>query len=243
MYDGQNNLIPLLAAAMPTISADGLEYTIDLQPDLVFPDSSALTAEDVKFSIIRAARLGNVQVNGYLKDDNEDGFADEDSVQILSDQQVKIVLQEPVSYFPSLLATPPYFVVSEDCFPAAFDATSTCGGLGKYTILEWEQGVQMRLRANPEYPGPAPAFENIQLRFYTDPGRMRLSLENSAIDIAWTGLQSNDALALRDSADFAFWEGPSAFKSYLVFEQSEDPWDNARVREAIAFAIDREALV
>jgi peptide/nickel transport system substrate-binding protein len=243
MYDGENNLIPLLAAAMPTISADGLEYTIDLQPDLVFPDSSALTAEDVKFSIIRAARLGNVQVNGYLKDDNEDGFADEDSVQILSDQQVKIVLQEPVSYFPSLLATPPYFVVSEDCFPAAFDAASTCGGLGKYTILEWEQGVQMRLRANPEYPGPAPAFENIQLRFYTDPGRMRLSLENSAIDIAWTGLQSNDALALRDSADFAFWEGPSAFKSYLVFEQSEDPWDNARVREAIAFAIDREALV
>jgi peptide/nickel transport system substrate-binding protein len=100
----------------------------------------------------------------------------------------------------------------------------------------------MRLRANPDYPGPAPAFEQIQLRFYTDPARMRLSLENSAIDIAWTGLQPADAFALRDSAAFAFWEGPPAFKSYLVFEQSEDPWDNARMREAIAFAIDREAL-
>ena len=242
MHDGENNLAPILAADMPVISADGLEYTIALRPDLVFPDGSALTADDVKFSILRAARLGNVQINGYLKDSNEDGFADEDSIQVLDAQQVKFVLQEPVAYFPSLLATPPYFVVSEDCFPAAFDAASTCGGLGKYTILAWEPGVQMRLRANPQYPGPAPAFENIQLRFYTDPAQMRLSLENSAIDLAWTGLQSSDALALRESAAFTYWEGPAAFKSYLVFEQSEDPWDNARLREAISFAVDREAL-
>jgi ABC-type amino acid transport substrate-binding protein len=83
MYDSENNLIPILAANMPVISADGLEYTIDLKPDLVFPDGSAFTAEDVQYSVIRAARLGNVQINGYLKDDNEDGFADEDSVQVL----------------------------------------------------------------------------------------------------------------------------------------------------------------
>lgn len=242
MYDGENNLVPVLAADMPVISADGLEYTIALRPDLVFPDESALTAEDVQFSILRAARLGNVQVNGYLKDDNEDGFADEDSIQVLDTQQVKFVLQEPVAYFLSLLATPPYFIVSEDCFPVTFDAANTCGGLGKYTIVQWEPGVQMRLRANPQYPGPAPAFENIQLRFYTDPAQMRLSLENSAIDVAWTGLQSADALALRDSAGFTYWEGPAAFKSYLVFEQSEDPWDNARLREAISFAVNREAL-
>lgn len=242
MYNTENNIVPILAVDMPVISADGLEYTIALKPNLVFPDGSQLTAEDVKFSVLRTARLGNAQVNGYLKDSNEDGFADEDSIQVLDAQQVKFVLQEPVGYFPSLLATPPYFVVSEDCFPDTFDAASICGGLGKYTILEWEAGVQMRLQANPDYPGPAPAFEKIQLRFYTDPARMRLSLENSAIDIAWTGLQTSDALALRDSAAFTFWEGPVAFKSYLVFEQSEDPWDTARLREAIAFAIDREAL-
>ncbi len=242
MHDSENNLTSVLAADLPAISVDGLEYTIMLRPDLVFPDGSELTADDVKFSVIRAARLGNTQVNGILKDTNEDGFADEDSIQVIDPQQVKFVLQEPVGYFPSLLATPPYFVVSEDCFSAGFDATSICGGLGKYTILEWQQGTQMRLRANPQYPGPAPAFENIQLRFYNDPGQMRQSLENNAIDIAWTGLRLNDALALRDSTSYTYWEGPPAFKSYLVFEQSEDPWDNARLRQAISFAIDREAL-
>jgi peptide/nickel transport system substrate-binding protein len=71
---------------------------------------------------------------------------------------------------------------------------------------------------------------------------MRQSLENNAIDIAWTGLQTSDALALGDTAAFTLWESPASFKSYLVFEQSEDPWDNARLREAIALAIDREAL-
>ncbi|MFZ0549118.1 MAG: ABC transporter substrate-binding protein [Candidatus Promineifilaceae bacterium] len=242
MYDGENNLLPILAADMPTISEDGLEYTIPLRSNLIFPDGSDLTAEDVKFSVLRAARLGNVQVNGYLKDANDDGFADEDSIQLPDAQHVKFVLQEPIGYFPSLLATPPYFVVSEDCFPAGFDATTTCGGLGKYTVLDWQPGVQMQLRANPDYPGAAPAFENLQLRFYSDPAQMRLSLENNAIDIAWTGLPISDAQALRNTAGFTYWEGPAAFKSYLVFEQSEDPWDNARMREAISFAVDREAL-
>jgi polar amino acid transport system substrate-binding protein len=107
MYDAENNLVPILAADMPAVSADGLEYTIAMKPDLVFPDGSPLTADDVKFSVLRTARLGNSQVNGYLKDSNEDGFADEDSIQVLDAQQVKFVLQEPIGYFPSLLATPP----------------------------------------------------------------------------------------------------------------------------------------
>jgi peptide/nickel transport system substrate-binding protein len=242
MYDGENNLVPILAVDFPEISADGLEYTVVLRPDLTFPDNSALTADDVKFSVTRAARLGNVQINGYLKDANDDGFADEDAVQILDAQRVKFVLQEPTAYFPSLLATPPYFVVSEECFPAAFDPGSVCGGLGKYTIREWEQGVQMRLEANPLWPGTEPAFARIQLRFYDEPGRMRRSLENNAIDLVWTGLLTADAQALRESPAYVYWEGPAAFKSYLVFEQSEDPWDNARLRQAVAFSIDREAL-
>jgi ABC-type transport system substrate-binding protein len=198
MYDGENNLVPILAVDFPEISADGLEYTIVLRPDLTFPDNSALTADDVKFSVTRAARLGNVQINGYLKDANDDGFADEDAVQILDAQRVKFVLQEPTAYFPSLLATPPYFVVSEECFPAAFDPGSVCGGLGKYTIREWEQGVQMRLEANPLWPGTEPAFARIQLRFYDEPGRMRRSLENNDIDLDWTGLLTDDAQALRE---------------------------------------------
>jgi len=100
----------------------------------------------------------------------------------------------------------------------------------------------MRLKANPQWPGSAPTFENIQIRFYQDTARMRRSLENNAIDVAWTGLPQADALELRDNPDLIYWEGPSTFKSYIVFEQGEPPWSDARIREAVALSVDREAL-
>ena len=242
-YDHENNLLPLLATDFPLISEDKLEYTFSLLPDLLFPDGSELTAEDVRFSIIRSARLGNFLVNRYLRDSNEDNFADEDSVQVVDPLTIKIVLKEPTSYFPALLATPPFFVVSQECFLDTLDATSQCGGLGPYTITEWEPGVQMRLAANPQWPGGDPVFENLQLRFYADPGQMRRSLENNAIDLAWTGLPFSDAQSLGSTPGFTYWSGPATFKSYLVFEQSEAPWKDRRLREAIGFAVDREALV
>ncbi|MGH2538811.1 MAG: ABC transporter substrate-binding protein [Candidatus Promineifilaceae bacterium] len=240
--DANNTLQPLLAAGPPQVSADGLEYTIPLRPGLTFPDGSAMNAEDVKFSFDRAAGLGNFLINGTLRDANEDNFADDDSVQVIDPQTVKIVLQEATSYFPSLLATPPFAVVSPECFTPAFDAATICGGIGPYTVVSWEVGVQLQLRANPGWPAEAARFNNIQLHFYDDPTRMRRSLENGALDIAWTGLPEADVQALSAEPAFRAWVGAMTFKSYLVFDHSQPPWNNARLRSAIAHSVDRELL-
>ncbi len=242
MIDEANNLSPLLATGFPQISEDKLEYTFTLRPGITFPDGSELDAEDVEYSIERAAMLGNYLVNSYLKDENEDSFADDDSVQIIDPLTIKFVLNEPLSFFPSLLATPPYFVVNSGCYQSTPDPVSNCGGIGKYSISEWEPGAQMRLEANPLWLGAAPNFNKLQIRFYDDPDRMRRSLENNAIDVAWTGLARDDILELRDRRGYVYWEGPPVFKSYLVFEQSVAPWDDAQVRKAVALAVDRDAL-
>lgn len=241
MLNAESSLMPVLAADFPTISEDGLEYTIPLRQGLTFPDGRPFSALDVKWSLDRAAGLGNWLINSFLKDSTDNGFADADAVQVLGDYQVKIVLQEPMPHFLSLLATPPYFIVSQNCFTLAFDAISTCGGIGPYTIVAWEQGESLRLKANPQWPGTEPLFENIVLRFYTDPTAMRAALERNSIDMAWTGLRYQDILDLRQG-NYNVEVGPPVFKSYLVFEQSEPPWDSDLVREAAAYAIDREAL-
>lgn len=242
MVDANNELVPLLAEDFPTISEDKTEYTFRIRPGLTFPDGSELTADDVRFSISRAAGLGNFQVNRYLKDDNEDNFADADAVQVIDPQTVKFVLQEPTAYFPSLLATPPFFIVSEECYSSDPDAVNNCAGIGPYQPIDWVPEEQLRLGANSQWPGDEPIFKNVQLRFYDDPESMRNSLENKAIDIAWTGLSAGDLRDLQENPEYEYWEGPATFKSYLVLEQSESPWSNARLRQAISYAIDREAL-
>ena len=246
-----NQLVPMLAANQPVISEDKLEYTVSLRRGLRFPDGRELLAEDVKWSVGRSARLGSFLVNSYLKDSNGDSFADEDAVQVVDQYTVKFVLQEPTAVFLSLLATPPYYPISSDCYAETFDQLSVCGGIGPYTIVSWELNERIRLKANPEWPGrPAPAFENIQVRFYNDVAAMMRSLtEFQSIDMAWTGLPFTNFQALAETdldgdgnMDFTNWEGPAIFKSYLIFDHDTPPWNNPKVRQAAALSVDRRAL-
>ncbi len=251
-FSAENELQPVLAESMPTISEDKLEYTIQLKQGLLFPDGSDFTAEDVRWSVIRASRLGNFLVNSTLMDANEDNFADADAVQVMDPFTVKFILQEPTAHFPSLLATPPYFPISDECYAETADPGSSCGGLGPYTIANWDGGDRIRLEANPQWPGrPAPAFENIIVRFYDDVAGMRKSLaEFQSIDLAWSGLPYSDFVELQNqdldgdgSPDIKPWDGPATFKSYLIFEQKTSPWDSKQVRQAVAYALDRNAIV
>ncbi|CUS03292.2 protein of unknown function [Candidatus Promineifilum breve] len=250
-FNPDNELEPLLAAALPSVSEDKLEYTIPLRTGLRFPNGSEFTADDVKWSLNRAAGLGNFLVNTYLKDSNADNFADEDAVQVLDPATVKIILKEPTGYFPVILAAPPFFPISRDCYSDAGDPGSTCGGIGPYTIVNWALNDRMRLRANPDWPGePKPAFENITVKFFGDAPAMRRSLtEFRSVDLAWTGLPFADFMELTaqdgdgdGQPDYVGWQGPHTFKSYIIFEQSAEPWDKERVRQAAALAVDREAL-
>ena len=250
-FNPDNVLEPLLASAMPSVSEDKLEYTIPLRTGLRFPDGREFTADDVKWSLNRSAGLGNFLVNTYLKDSNDDNFADDDAVQVMDPYTVKIVLQEPTGYFPSILAVPPFFPVSSQCYSDAGDPGSTCGGLGPYTIISWALNDRIRLRANPDWPGEQkPAFENITIKFFPDAESLRRSLvEFRSVDLAWTGLPYEDYVDLTSldsggdgQSDYVGWPGPFTFKSYIIFEQSTEPWDSERVRQAAAYAIDHEAL-
>ncbi|MCP5098876.1 MAG: transporter substrate-binding domain-containing protein [Chloroflexi bacterium] len=251
MFNTNNELVPMLATSFPIISEDKLEYTISLRQGVHFSDGSEFTADDVKWSVDRARSLGSFQVNGTLKDSDSNGFADDDAVQVIDQYTVKFVLDVPISTFLSLLATPPYYPISNECYAQTWDLESDCGGIGPYTISEWAVGNHISLQANSEWPGrPIPAFDNIVLRFYDDVTSLRSSLEKfQSIDLVWTGFPYPHLLDLSQAdadgdglTDYRVWEGPAIFKSYLIFDHDVSPWDKRRVRLAAAYAIDRAAL-
>lgn len=243
MFDAESNLVPVLASGAPQVSENRLEYTFTLRSDLTFPDGSPFTAEDVRWSISRAASLGNWHVNAFLKDSDGDFIADPDAVQVVSPTAVKFVLKRPASYFPDLLATPPYFVVSQNCYANNSEPARTCSGIGPYEIIEWSSEQQLQLQANPQWFGPDdPLFDNIQIRFYADAEGLQAAMELGAIDMAWGNIPTAAAQTMLEMPNVQTWEGPPTFKSYVVFQQEETPWENPAVRQAAALAVDREAL-
>ncbi|MEM7118225.1 MAG: ABC transporter substrate-binding protein [Chloroflexota bacterium] len=240
--------VPHLIMGAPEISEDKLTYTFSLRADALFANGRSLSADDVKWSINRSARLGNFLVNSYLKDSNDDSFADEDAVQVVDAQTVRILLQEPTAYLPNLLATPPFFPIDSGCYSEAVDLSSLCGGIGPYAITSWTVEDGLRLQANDNWLGDTPTSETVQLLFFDEAATLRRALERfQSVDMALNAYSYEESVGLTqldgtDSVDFASWEGPTLFKSYLVFEQSQSPWDVKQVRQAAAYALDREQL-
>lgn len=243
MFDAENNLVPVLAQGPPEVSEDGLEYTISLRSGLTFPDGNPITAEDVRWSITRAGSLGNWHVNTFLKDSNEDAIADADAIQILGPTSIRIILQEPASFFPNVLATPPYAVISQNCYETNADAARMCNGFGPYQVIEWQEGETIQLQANPQWDGPGQAtLENIQLRFYNEAGALQNAMELGAVDLAWGDVPDAVMDTMLEMEGMRAWDGGATFKSYLVFQQEDTPWASAPLRQAVALAVDREAL-
>lgn len=236
VYDpGTTELKPGLAEALPEVSADGLEYTFKLREGLKFPDGTPVNSEAVKWSIDRSVRLEgdpNWLVTSFL-----------DHVEVIDDLTFKIVLLEPVGFIPYVMVNPPWAPISPNCYSAdKFDEDSTCGGHGPYKIVRWERDVELELEANPDYYGDPPKWPSIIVKYFADATTMRLALENGEIDVAWKTLLPTDYIDLAANPDLKIIEGPGAYIRYICINVTSPPFDNKLVRQAIAYAIDRDDI-
>ncbi len=232
---GTTDLEPGLAESYE-VSDDGLEYTFHLRQGLKFNDGTDFNAQAVKWSIDRVFKIQgdpNWLVTSFV-----------DHVEVVDDYTVKFVLQSPVNYFPLLVATYPYAPISPNCYPAEEIASdSTCAGIGPYMIDKWERDVEMDLVANPHWYGEPPKAEKIIVKYFADATTMRLALENGEIDVALKSLNPTDYADLKGNPEIQVLEGPGAQIRYIVFNHKMAPFDNKLVRQAIAYAVDRQAIV
>jgi peptide/nickel transport system substrate-binding protein len=117
-----------------------------------------------------------------------------------------------------------------------------CSGVGPYTITKWERDVEMVLEAYDGYPGPAPATSKIIVRYYADSTTMRLAVESGEIDVATKTLNPSDYADLEAAGELQVIEGPGAYIRYICFNVTTPPFDQPEVRQAIAYAVDRDAV-
>ncbi|WP_306231548.1 ABC transporter substrate-binding protein [Agrococcus beijingensis] len=253
---------PLLATSWEP-NDDGSSYTFQLQEGVTFHDGTEFNAEAVCANFDRWYNWTGLTATeslsyyygslygGFAGDENalyESCSADEDLVATVN-------LTRPFSGFIASLSLPAFAMQS----PAAleeFGADEVGGseeapeysqygeahptGTGPFTFESWAPGEQVVLQANPDYWGDQGQVQEIVFRVIDDSTARRQALESGDID-GYDLVAPADTAALED-AGFNVMQRDPFTVLYLGFNQTVPELQDVRVRQAIAHAIDREAL-
>ncbi len=232
---GTTALKPALAESWE-VSEDGLVYTFHLRPGVVFWDGTPCDANSVKWALERTLRLNGPEGGvGLIKPVIK-------SIDVLDDLTVQITLNYPDRTFlirmtdnviPSLI----YTGAPENDF-----AKGNYVGLGPYRIVEYVPDERVVLEAVDTYFGEPPKTKKIVWVMYSDAAALRAAIEAGDIDVAFRTLNPIDILDLMNNPNLQVIGGPSPGIRYLLFNVTQPPVDNVFVRQAIAYAVDRDAI-
>ncbi|MBN1137188.1 MAG: ABC transporter substrate-binding protein [Anaerolineae bacterium] len=241
--DPEGNYVPYLAESWE-MSEDGLTWTFHLKEGLTFHDGTPVTAQDVAWSYMRAKDPANPGAAGA-------SLAAVESVEATDDSTVVMHLPQP--FFPLLtsLSDPGYFgILSQQAVEAAGeDYGRQPLGTGPYRFKEWVTGEKVVVERNPDFAwGPPYAHQGpwypdeIEFRIIPESATQVVSMEAGEIDVG--AVDASDEETIRQTGLFTLYDvlmpgtGP-----YLQFNNSKPPLDDARVRQALSMAIDRDVLV
>lgn len=242
---GTFDVVPALAQSWTT-SRDGKTWTFTLRPNQKFSDGTPVDAQAVKFNFDRWRLTsnqyrGNYQFSYYVA--MFGGFPGL-ITDVRVDSPLKVTLKLAHASGPLLrnLAMPSFAIGSPTAIKAdivAFDRQPV--GSGPYELAEWVKDDHITLRANPAY-NPQPAYGTVVIRDIPDQATSVLELQKGDID-GLSDLRPDDAARLAKQRSVTIYRQPSNNVSYLALNMDKKPFDNERVRQAIAYAIDVPSIV
>jgi peptide/nickel transport system substrate-binding protein len=246
-----NDLIPGLAKAMPTLSADKKTYTFQLRPGLKYSDGEPVKASDFEHTIKRLLFLGGPYssfsnviegTSEYLaaKKPNADisGITSDDAT-----GKITVKLSTPDSEF--LFATA---LVSAAPTPAAkspFKTSTTIPGAGPYTIAIQNPTRQFTLTKNPTFDVPTipkPKIDKITVIKETVP-KMTQDVIDNKLDFMTEDPVGDDLPLVKAKYSDRFRMDPNPPNTYWFFlNETTKPFDKLEVRQAVNYAVDSRAL-
>lgn len=223
------------------ISEDGRTWTFQIRDDVKFTNGEPLTARDVAFTYNKAR--GQVV---------EADFSMLDAVEAEDDTTVVFHLNKPYSVFAYLAAV--VGIVPEEAYDAAVYGQEPIGS-GRYMLKQWDKGEQVILEANPDYYGEEPDIQKITVVFmdeeasyaaaqagevdvaYTQPNYTQKPIEGYEI----TSFKTEDirGISLPCEPEGSSYEDASG----QTMPSGDDVTSIRSIRQALSYAIDREALV
>jgi peptide/nickel transport system substrate-binding protein len=231
--DADGKIVPQIAASWKYVSDTVIDFTI--RSDVKFHDGSALTPEDVVFSVKRIT-------NPAFKSPQLGQFNSIVAAEVTEPNTVRLTTKEP---YPALLAQ----LVKLSIVPKKHVESVGDGkfnlepmGSGPYRLVSWQKGVRVALEANDNYWRGTPPFKRVTFQPVPDAATRIADLRTGKADVA-RGLNSDDAATLKGEAQLQILSVPTERIGYLFVNALWGPTKDVRVRRAIAYALDRGLII
>ncbi|MCR9137186.1 MAG: ABC transporter substrate-binding protein [Alphaproteobacteria bacterium] len=231
-FGSDGSINPGLAESW-TISDDGKVYTFKLREGVMFHDGTAMDADDVKFSLERTTAEGSTNAQKAL-------FADIASVDVVDPQTVKITLSKPNGNMLFNLAWGDAVIVAPES--AANNATNPIG-TGAFMFKDWVQGDRVELEKYAEYWGEPAKLDKVTFKFISDPNAAFAAVMAGDVDTFMPFPAPENLPQFDADPRFRVIAGSTEGETILSTNNKMAPFDNPKVRQAMAHAIDRQAII
>jgi len=230
MADG--SVVPGLAASWE-ISEDGLTYTFTLREGVTFHDGSTMDAEDVKFSLDRIGAEDSANAQKAL-------YAAISEVNVIDPKTVEVKLSEKNGNMLFNLAWGDAVIVAPESIE---NIKQMPIGTGAFKFVSWTQGDKIELVRNDAYWGDAAKLEKATFKFISDPTAAFAAVMAEDVDV-FAGFPAPENIPQFEADPrFQVLVGSTEGETILSTNNKMPPFDNVKVRQALAHAIDRQAII
>lgn len=240
-FDDGSTVVPDLAASWD-VDADSRVWTFFLRDDVRWHDGTPFTAADVVFTV---ETIRNPEVASRWRN----AFATLDTIEAVDDHTVRFTFREPFAPLLSTLAynlaiVPAHLVstmdLSQPSGPTAFVTNPI--GTGPFRFVEQVSGSHFIVEANPAYHEGRPSIDRIEFKVMPDVNTQVAQLLTGELDITWTvepihfdRLSRAANIEIRD-VNVPRWD-------WIPLNLSNPLFQDKRVRQAMAYALDRQTVV
>lgn len=243
-------IIPWLASEFHA-EEGGRSYRFRLREGVRFHDGRRMSARDVRFSLESLLRHQTSVYRWFLapidgaskllkgEEEHLSGF------QVISANEFRIVLTEPMSFFPALLAFPAVSIVPEGVNRFNVSWREGCLGTGPFRVVRFEPGKRLELEPNPHYwVAGYPRCDGLTFSFGISATEILSGFRTGRYSLA-SDLRLSDLDTLRHDPEFAsgYHEAPQLSTYYLVFNIHHGPLSDETTRRRLAQAFDVDGLV
>ena len=246
----EGSIVPWLLEKFEILNG-GSRFWFRLRANIRFHDGRRLTARDVRYSLERLllnpksdSRYFFAPIQGATRIFSG-GRGDLEGIQILSETDFVINLEERISFFPALLAYYSAAIVAEGSEEFGTSWKQGCAGTGPYRVVAFQANKRLELEANPYYWNSGyPRNDRIVFTFGLTAGEVYRQFVAGNFSVAWDLLPA-DVEALLSDRRYAFQhkETPRLCTYFAAFNTHRGVLADESIRQSLVRSIDVEKLI